>query len=158
VISPQTISDRVRQAFMPTPLGVAGLTDQLIGACAGGGVEFERVGDRCAYRWTVGGETHEGTAPFPPAAFRTVLARVAALCNESRPDSVTPYRGEGVLSAPGHAPAAVRVRFVNTPDQQRLTLDGAGPTQTVEGERRSESPGVETWPPGAVSAARREHI
>lgn len=132
MIVSQAVSDRLRQAFTPTPLGVVGLTDQLLQACAGGDVVFERVGDRCVYRWTIDGDTQEGTLPLRPAAFRTILARVAALCNEQRPDSVTPYRGEGLVSVPGHPGELHRVRFINTPEQQQLTLNGTKQTSAVE--------------------------
>jgi hypothetical protein len=58
----------------------------------------------------------------PPAAFRAILARVAVLCNEYSPNSVTPYRGEGLLTVEGAPPMVVDVAFVNTPDEQRLKV------------------------------------
>ncbi len=60
--------------------------------------------------------------PLPPAAFRTILARIAALCNERRPNSVTPYGGEGLLAVKGHPATVIQVAFVNTPDKQQLEL------------------------------------
>jgi hypothetical protein len=122
VIPSQTADDRLRRAFAPTQGGIVGLTDQLLEACVDSDVEFQRVGDRCVCNWTVNGETKEALVPLPPAAFRTILARVAALCNESSPNAVTPYRGEGLLTLRGPAPTVVRVAFVNTPDEQRLEV------------------------------------
>jgi hypothetical protein len=122
VIPSQTADSRLRRAFSPTQGGIVGLTDQLLAACVGSDVQFKRVGNRCVCNWTVNGETKEAQAPVPPAAFRTILARVAALCNEYSPNSVTPYRGEGLLTVKGPPPTVVRVAFVNTPDEQRLEV------------------------------------
>lgn len=133
----QTAHDHLRRVFAPTQGGVVGLTDKLLEACVGSDVEFRRVGDRCVCRWTVGGETTEAPVPLPPAAFRTVLARVAALCNESSPDAVTPYGGEGLLALRDSPPMVVRVRFVNTPDDQRLEV-----RRDAERSRRPSPPGV----------------
>lgn len=121
----QTIPDFLSRAFVPTPRGIVGLTEQLLAACAGEAVEFERIGDRCVCRWSENGETHEAPIPLPPAAFRPLLARIAVLCNEHRPNSVSPYGGESALLWAGDPPTVVRVKFVNTPDLQQLKFNGA---------------------------------
>lgn len=126
MISSQTVHDCLRRAFAPTQHGVVGLTEQLLEACIGSDVAFERVGDRCVCRWTARGETQEATVPLPPAAFRTILARIAVLCNERSPNSVSPYGGEGQLAIKDHPSAAVQVAFVNTSTIQRLELKGLG--------------------------------
>jgi hypothetical protein len=115
----ETVHDRLQRAFRPTQGGVAGLTEQLLGACVGGDVEFERVGDRCFYRWTDEEGAQEFPLPLSPAAFRTILARVAALCNERSPESVSPYGGEGELVV---GAAEVFVRFTNTSQAQKLEV------------------------------------
>src|SRR5581483_1534665 len=109
---------------------------QLLEACVDSDVEFKRVGDRCVCRWTVGGETKELLVPLRPAAFRTILARIAALCNEYRPNAVNPYGGESLLAVKGSPPTVVRVRFVNTPDEQRLEV-----RRDAEGSLRQSLPG-----------------
>jgi hypothetical protein len=122
-VSPsQPVQDCLRQAFATTPRGVVGLTEQLLGAFVGGDVEFERVGDHCVCRWSDSGDIQEATVPLPPAAFRTILARIAVLCNERSPHSVTPYGGKGLLTVNGEAEAFFQVAFVNTPEKQRLEL------------------------------------
>ncbi len=118
----QTVEDCLRRAFEPARRGVVGLTEQLLEAFAGGDVEFERVGDRCVCRWDADGGTQETTVPLPPAAFRTILARIAMLCIERSPNSVTPYRGESLLTVDGGTTKVVRVAFVNTPEKQQLNL------------------------------------
>jgi hypothetical protein len=122
VIPSQTADGRLRRAFAPTQGGIVGLTDQLLEACVDSDVEFKRIGNRCVCNWTVNGETKEALVPVPPAAFRTILARVAVLCNEYSPNAVTPYRGEGLLTVKGPPPTVVHVAFVNTPDEQRLEV------------------------------------
>jgi hypothetical protein len=136
VISSPTVDDFLRRAFAPSQRGIVGLTEQLLGACVGGDAAFERIGDRCVCRWTVSGETQEATVPLPPAAFRTLLARLAALCNERTPHSVSPYGGQGELSV-GNPPAILKVRFVNTSEQQKLEL-------TTEPEHATTGPLSET--------------
>jgi hypothetical protein len=128
VIPCETIHDRLQRAFLPTQGGVVGLTEQLLGACAGTDVEFERVGDRCVYRWTKDGKTQEAPAPLSPAAFRTVLARIATRCNEQSPGSVSPYGGEGDLVVGG---TGVFVRFINTTDSQKLEVKSVPGGDTV---------------------------
>jgi hypothetical protein len=145
VIPSETADARLRRAFAPTQGGIVGLTDQLLEACVGSEVAFKRVGNRCVCNWTVNGETKEALVPVPPAAFRTILARIAALCDEYSPKAVTPYRGEGLLTIKGPPPTVVRVAFVNTPDEQRLEVK-----RNVEG---SQGPSVHGEPHAALRAA-----
>ncbi len=145
MIQSQTDDGRLRRAFAPTHGGIVELTDQLLEACVGSDVEFKRVGNQCVCNWTVNGETKESLVPVPPAAFRTILARVAALCNEYSPNAVTPYRGEGLLTVKGPPPTVVRVAFVNTPDEQRLEVK-----RNAEGSHR---PSFQGEPDAALRAA-----
>ena len=126
MIPSQMVHDCLRRAFAPTQGGIVGLTEQLLAACVGGDVEFERVEDRCVCRWTVSGDVQEATAPLPPAAFRTILARIAFLCNQRSPNSVTPYGGEGLLALAGQPSTVFQVAFVNTPNKQQMKLKSLG--------------------------------
>ena len=145
VIPSQTADGRLRRAFAQTQGGIIGLTDQLLEACVGSDVKFKRIGNRCVCKWTVNGETKEALVPVPPAAFRTILARVAVLCNEYSPNAVTPYRGEGLLTVKGPPPTVVRVAFVNTPDEQRL--------EVKRNAEDSHRPSVHGGPDAALRAA-----
>ena len=60
--------------------------------------------------------------PLRKSAFRAILARVAVLCNERCPNSVSPYGGQGELLVDTDPATALRVAFVNTPDEQSLEL------------------------------------
>jgi hypothetical protein len=127
-----TIQDCMQRAFAPTPRGVAGLTEQLLRASAGGGLELERMGEQCICRCTVNGDTQETPVPLRPAAFQTVLAWIAELCQERSPGSVTPYGGECLLPIPGDPATVVWVHFVNTPEKQQLQLNGVTEQATEE--------------------------
>jgi hypothetical protein len=54
--------------------------------------------------------------------FRDVLARLAVLCNERTPNSVSPYGGQGEVSVGPNPVAVFQVDFVNSPAEQRLHL------------------------------------
>jgi hypothetical protein len=102
--------------------GVVGLVDDLLKACWEHGLHLDWQADRCRVR-SPGGKWEEWVdVPLRKSVFRAILARVAALCNERAPSSVSPYGGQGELSV-GADPAAVcRITFVNTPAEQKLEL------------------------------------
>jgi hypothetical protein len=54
------------------------------------------------------------------------LARVAVLCNQRTPNSVSPYGGQGELLIGPEPTTTMRVAFVNTPDEQSLELAPLG--------------------------------
>jgi hypothetical protein len=144
VIPSGTVHDRLQLAFRPTQHGVVGLTEQLLGACVGGDVEFERVGDRCVYRWTEAGDTQEALVPFAPAAFRAIPARVAALCNDRSPGSVFPYGGEAELVV---REAELLVKFINTADVQKLAVKNVPGWNTVPQHPPAKEDAVTEWKP-----------
>src|SRR5208282_5382429 len=61
------------------------------------------------------------------SVFRAILARVAVLCNERSPNSVSPYGGQGEVSVGADPAMTFRVEFANTPDEQRLELTRVRP-------------------------------
>lgn len=138
-MSPETVPvpERLARAFAPPEGGVPGLVEQLLRACAGADICFERTGTRCVCRWTEGGVVREQPVPVPPQAFRTLLARIAERCNEHRPGSVSPYGGDGTLVVGGHE---VAVSFVNTAAAQKLELRTAAPGTEADGPARAGSP------------------
>jgi hypothetical protein len=82
--------------------------------------------------------------PLPKSVFRAILARLAAMCNERIPDSVSPYGGEGELSVGTDPPAIFRVAFTNTAGGQRLDVsrladhqDGTIDDGASEGDEQS---------------------
>ena len=103
--------------FQSSPSGAVGLVDQLLKLGREHPLSLHFDGDHCVVR-RVGFE-ESVNVPLPKSAFRAVIARIAAPCNERAPESVTPYRGDGKLGVP---PESFRVSFTNTPDEQRLKL------------------------------------
>ena len=65
---------------------------------------------------------HAAEIPLGKTVFRAMLARIAALCNERTPNSVSPYGGEGEFSIWTEPPTVFHVAFTNTPDEQRIEL------------------------------------
>ena len=127
---------RVQQAFTPTPRGVVGLVDDLLSLCRTHQLRIVFRDGRCEIRRLGAGSKDALDLSVPQSVFRAVLARVAVLCNDHRPHSATPYRGEGEVAVPrrpDRGPAAgstCYAAFTNTPSDQRLELrfsrDSAG--------------------------------
>src|SRR5258708_4568783 len=109
--------------------GVVGLVDELLALCGDHELQLDWQGDQCRLR-SFGGEWQVLKA-IPPrkSVFRTILARIAALCNERIPNSVSPYGGQCELSGDATGSAGFRITFVNTPAEQRLEL------MTIPGDR-----------------------
>jgi hypothetical protein len=123
-------ADRVQTAFQPTPRGVVGLVDELLGLCRLYQLRINFQDGHCSIR-RLGADAQESLdIPVPKSVFRAALARIAAICNEQRPESVTPYRGEGSIAVPPVSPCAEKVvppstcyvSFTNTPSNQRLEM------------------------------------
>ncbi|HLN30593.1 MAG TPA: hypothetical protein VK395_22830 [Gemmataceae bacterium] len=90
--------------------------------CLEHGLQLEWQADRCRFR-PLGGNWEELTdVNLRKSGFRALLARVAALCNERTPNSVSPYGGRGELSLGEDSGAVFRVTLVNTPAAQKLEL------------------------------------
>jgi hypothetical protein len=98
------------------------LVDDLLLLCRDQGIELDWQSDICRWRHSGGKWEEPIAASIRKSEFRAILARIATLCNERIPDSVSPYGGEGELSV-GASPAAVfTVRLINTAAEQRLEL------------------------------------
>lgn len=120
--NPGPFLERLQKAFKPGQDGVVGIVDVLLGLCREQGLLFVLQANQCRVR-SVNTEPHElAEIPLQQSVFRAILARVAALCNERTPSSVTPYGGEGELSICTDPPTVFRVAFTNTPGEQRLEL------------------------------------
>ena len=120
-------SGALRSVLESPTRGVVGLVDDLLRLCRGHGVQLDWQADRCRVCCLADGSEEVIDSPLGKSVFRAVLARVAALCNEQRPNSVSPYGGRGKLSDGAHPPTLFRVSFANTPDEQRLELALDGP-------------------------------
>lgn len=128
MINASPFAERVRQAFTPTPRGVVGLVDDLLALCQTYQLRILFEDGRCNVR-RLGDDMKDSLVlPVPKSVFRAALARIAALCNEQHPHSVTPYRGEGEITVPSAGlesslpPSICHVAYTNTPSEQRLEI------------------------------------
>jgi len=129
--SSRVFADRVQMAFLPTPRGVVGLVDDLLGLCRLYQLRINFRDGHCSIR-RLGADAQDSLdIPVPKSVFRAALARIAAICNEQRPESVTPYRGEGNIAVlPPVSPCSEKivppstcyVSFTNTPSDQHLEM------------------------------------
>lgn len=119
-------SERLQTVFSPTERGVIGLVDDLMGLSREHGLRLE-FQDNCCTARPLESDTREVIdVPLPKSVFRAVVARVAALCNECAPDSVTPYSGDAKLTVGTNPPSTFQVSFMNTPAEQRLEVQYLG--------------------------------
>src|SRR5205085_11476335 len=109
-------SEAVRSAFEHPTRGVIGLVDDLLMLCREHGLQFDWHADRCRVRCLGDGSEELMDLPFGKSVFRAMLARVAVLCNERVPNSVSPYGGQGELSVGANPTGILSVMFVNTPE------------------------------------------
>jgi hypothetical protein len=118
--------------------GVIGLVNDLLRLCQEQGLQLDWQADRCRVRSLAGGAEEVIDRPLRKSAFRAILARVAALCSERSPDTISPYGGQGELTV-GLDPATVfRVAFTNTLDEQRLELTPVRIGGNARGEHNAE--------------------
>ena len=114
--------ERFRKAIEPTQGGIVGLVDHLLELGRQQGLQLDWQANRCLVR-PLGAQPQESAElPVPKSVFRAILARMAALCNERIPNSVSPYGGEGELSVGTSPPTVFRVAFTNTSGEQALEL------------------------------------
>ncbi|MBA4188139.1 MAG: hypothetical protein C0467_08990 [Planctomycetaceae bacterium] len=118
-----SFEERVRLAFAPTPRAVLGLVDDLLELCREQPLSLIFRDGKC-FVSPAGDVNNSVEVPLPRSAFRAVLARIAALCNELRPNSVSPYGGAGEVCVGNDSRITLRVVFTNTPEEQRLEVTG----------------------------------
>jgi hypothetical protein len=114
---------RALQSALERPSqGVVGLVDDLLNLCRKHSLQLDWQGDHFRVR-SVGCEWEDlPDISLRKSVVRAILARIAALCNEQIPNSVTPYGGESELSVGANPQAIFRVTFVNTQQEQKLVL------------------------------------
>lgn len=115
-----TLSDRLARAFS-TPTGaVVGLVDELLAASTEQTIRVGWQAGRCQVSFLTTEPPEEIEVGVQKSVVRALLARIAALCNERVPNSVSPYRGVGEVAIDPQR--VIRVKFVNTSDEQTLEL------------------------------------
>jgi hypothetical protein len=120
-----TLSERLGRALGRSDNGVVGLVDELLAASLQQDIQLSWQAGRCCVSFLKEGLPDRMEVPVPKPVVRAALARVAALCNERNPNSVSPYGGQGEVVLDTDPARAIRVSFVNTPETQSLELASA---------------------------------
>lgn len=112
-------SDILRGILRHPRGGIVGLVDDLLAACRDHGLRLDWQLGRFRVRSFVEDWQELGGLTLRKTVFRSILARLAALCNERHPDSCSPYGGQGEIAV---GTTVFHVVFTNTPGEQRLEL------------------------------------
>jgi len=117
------LADALAKAFDPPASGFVGVVDNLLQLCRGGDLVLAWRSNACHVRIRQGTVEETLDLPLRKAVLRAMLARIAALCNQRQPGSVSPYGGRGEIHL-GTDPqqAVIAAHFVNTAAQQSLRL------------------------------------
>src|SRR5258708_21002776 len=116
------VSEVFRQVLATPTRGVVGLVDDLLTLCQQHDLQVEWQGERCHIRSRRDDWEEWISVPLRKSVFRSILARIAALCNERTPNAVSPYGGQCELLASGKSAALFKHTFPNTPAEQRVEL------------------------------------
>jgi hypothetical protein len=118
--------ERLQNAFTSRSPDVLGLVDDLLELSREHTLQLD-FRDGHFHIQPLGAEPETSIdVPLAKSIFRMMIARVAALCNERVPNSVSPYGGEGELWIRSDPSVVFRVAFTNTPSEQRLELSCLG--------------------------------
>lgn len=120
--TPSTSPELLRHALTTLSRGILGLVDNLLAVSREHGIQLDWKADQCRVRFRDGGPPGWIEVPLRKSVVRAALARVAVLCNQRAPNSVSPYGGRGELLAGADPTTPMRVAFVNTPEEQSLEL------------------------------------
>lgn len=112
-------SEAIRVVFTQPARDLAGMVDDLLAVCSEHDLELDWRADCCRVRSRTEDWRDVDDQPLRRSSFRGLLARLAALCNECRPGSCSPYGGKGEIAVGG---AVFQLVFTNTPAEQRLQL------------------------------------
>jgi hypothetical protein len=116
------LPEQVRCALSSSKGGVLGLVDELLAASIKHDLLLAWEAGHCYVSFPNGGPVDRVDVPMPKSVFRAVLARIAVLCNEQNPNSVSAWAGQGQVAADSDSAKAIGVVFVNTPEKQSLEL------------------------------------
>ncbi len=126
---PRPILDHLERVLADPTRGVIGLVDELLNASRQQDIRVEWQAGSCQLFSSNGVLHARSEVPLRKSVARAALARIAALCNEQCPDSVSPYGGQGAIAIEGDSSKLIRASFVNTPET--LTLDLAAVSSEV---------------------------
>jgi hypothetical protein len=131
-------SEAIRGVFTQPARDMVTLVDDLLTVCREHSLELDWHPGCCRVRSHADDWREVRDLPLRKAAFRGILARLSALCNERHPDACTPYGGQGEIAV---GSTVFKVAFTNTPGQQRLQLAVSRPAMApIAGNLATISP------------------
>lgn len=117
-----SVADRIRLALSAPTNGIVGMAHDLLSICHDNAVIIRWESTGVQVETAEGGETRTLTVPLRKSVFRSVLARLVMLCNETRLGSITPYGGISEIIVPGTPDSHYCISITNTPDEQVIEL------------------------------------
>jgi hypothetical protein len=125
--NPQLIMDRLEYYLADPDRGVLGLVDCFLAAARVQDIRLEWQAGSFSAVFLQGGNSRRMQVPLPKSVFRAALVRLAALCNERCPGSVSPYGGEGEIAIDDDSSKVIRVIFANTGETVSVELAVVSP-------------------------------
>src|SRR5437870_4480340 len=92
------LSGALQGVLMQPTRGIAGLVDDLLTVCREQGLQLDWQTDRCRVRSFAEDWQELPGIPLRKSVLRAILARLAVLCNEQNPGSISPYGGQGDIA------------------------------------------------------------
>jgi hypothetical protein len=120
MITGSKISESLSRIILHPNGGIVSMVDDLLAVCRDEGLRIEWQNKHCHVRSAHLDESID--LSVSRSAFRAILARIAALCNERKPGSASPYGGQAELCLDSDPSTVFFVEFVNTAEEQRLDL------------------------------------
>ncbi len=111
--------------------GVVGLVNDLLTICQQQELQLDWQADYCRIRSIASGAEEVIDSPVRMSVFRAILARVATVCNEQIPNSISPYGGQGEVAVGAGSDTILRVVLTNTASEQRLRLTPERPNNVM---------------------------
>lgn len=121
------LAEVLRSTLEHPTAGVVGLVHDLLSICQKEELQLDWQADYCRIRSLASGSEEVIDSPVRMSVFRAMLARLAAVCNERIPNSISPYGGQGEVAVGAGSVTILRVVLTNTPSEQRLQLTPVRP-------------------------------
>ena len=119
---PSPMLEHLESILADPDRGVLGLVDELLKASRQHDIQLGWQAGFVSVVFLEGGHSRRIEVALGRSVVRATLARIAALCNERSPGSVSPYGGQGIVAIDADPSTAIRATFVNTPETQSLEL------------------------------------
>jgi hypothetical protein len=95
--NPSLSLEQLRHVLTTPTRGVLGLVDELLAVAREHCLRLDWKEDRCRVQFREGSSPGLIEVSLRKSVVRAALARIAVLCNQRKPNSVSPYGGQGEL-------------------------------------------------------------